>query len=530
MGPPPKTPERPHERSRIPRQARPRLGVDTCFANPGTSEMHFVAALDAHPDLRCILCLFEGGATGAADGYHRMSGRVAATLLHLAPGFGNGFANLHNARKAGSGVVNILGDHASYHLQYESPLRGDTEGISAAVSHWTRVSQDAAQVAGDGAAAVQVARSRGGQIATLILPANTAWEPAGDVVVVAGPPPALRRPSLRAVEAAARALVQPGAALMVDGAAIHSDLSHVAARIARKTGCRLLAPCLVPRIRRGAGAVRFTRLAYVVEENVAVLAGTTHLVLCGAARPVSFFAYPGKVSLPEPADCAVIDLCAPGMDAAWTLQALEIAVGAGSATLGPEEFFRLDLPAVPGGAMDLARIGQAMAALMPADAIVVDEAITTSRHLAAATETARPHDWLHTPGGAIGGGLPVAVGAAIACPGRKVLVPTGDGSAMYTLQALWTMAREALDVCVVVFSNRGYQILRGELANVGVADVGRNAVRMFDVVEPVLDWVALARGHGVAAVRVTDTDEFVAAFAGAMTKKGPFLIEVMCPR
>jgi len=501
-------------------------GVDTCFANPGTSEMHFVAALDAHPEMRCILCLFEGGASGAADGYHRMTGRIAATLLHLAPGFANAAANLHNARKAGSGVLNIMGDHATYHLRHESPLKGDTEATSRAISHWTRTCHDAAEVATDGAAAIQAARSRNGQIATLILPANTAWEPA-TAAQTAPPPPALRTPSQADITAAAATLRLPGAALLVDGAALHSDLSHTAARIATATGCRLLAPCLVSRITRGAGAVKFERLAYAVEENVAVLSGITHLVLVGTARPASFFAYPGKPSLPEPPGCAVHDLCQPDMDTAATLHALATALDAAEA-LPPESFWPRDLPALPSGAMSLPKVGQAMAALLPEDAVVVDEAITTSRHLTAPSQTARRHDWLHTTGGAIGYGLPAAVGAAIACPKRKIVVPVGDGSAMYTLQSLWTMARERLDICAVVFSNRGYQILRGELANVGVTDVGRNAVRMFDVVEPTLDWVALAKGHGVDAVRVTDTDQFVAAFAGAMNRKGPFVIEVMC--
>ncbi len=152
--------------------------VNVCFANPGTSEMHFVTALDQFPDMRCILCLFEGGTSGAADGYFRMSGKIAATLLHLAPGFGNAFSNLHNARKAHSGIVNVMGDHATYHVKYETPLKGNTLGISQAISHWTRVSDNATQVATDGAEAVRAARSNGGQIATLILPANTAWEEA----------------------------------------------------------------------------------------------------------------------------------------------------------------------------------------------------------------------------------------------------------------------------------------------------------------------------------------------------------------
>ncbi len=184
-------------------------GVDTCFANPGTSEMHFVAALDAHPEMHCVLCLFEGGTSGAADGYFRMKRDVAGTLLHLAPGFGNAFANLHNARKAQSGIVNVVGDHADYHLRYESPLKGDIAGISQAVSHWTRVAPDAGSVAGDGAAAIRAARSRNGQIATLVLPANTAWEPAGDAAVSA-PLSALVRPRAEQIEAAAAALSRAG--------------------------------------------------------------------------------------------------------------------------------------------------------------------------------------------------------------------------------------------------------------------------------------------------------------------------------
>jgi acetolactate synthase I/II/III large subunit len=502
-------------------------GVNVCFANPGTSEMHFVAALDNHPEMRCILCLFEGVATGAADGYFRMSSKVTATLLHLAPGFGNGFANLHNARKAHSGIMNIMGDHASYHLRYESPLRGDTVGLSQSISHWTRVSDDAASVSGDGAAAIRAARSMGGQIATLILPANTAWEEAV-APRVSEAPPALRRPSDAEVAAAARALCLPGAALMVDGLALSGELSLLAARIAKKSGCQLMAPYLVARIQRGAGSVRMQRMAYRVDENIAMLADKSNLVLCGAVRPISFFAYPGKVSLPEKPDCRIIELCSIDMDYAWTLQELADVLGAQDVLLGPEDFQPLNLPPVPTGAMSLDKVGQAIAALIPEDTIVVNEANSSSQIMEAATGSSRSQDWLMITGGSIGFGLPVAMGAAVACPDRKVVALEGDGSAMYTLQSLWTMARENLDVTVVVFANHGYQILRIELANVGVTDVGRNAERMFDLVEPKLDWVSLARGHGVDAACVTNADQFAAAFGGAMKKKGPFLIEVVC--
>lgn len=501
-------------------------GVDTIFANPGTSEMHFVAALDRHPEMRCILCLFEGGTSGAADGYYRMSGKVAATLLHLAPGFGNAFANLHNARKAQSGVVNVMGDHASYHLRYESPLKGDTVGISQAISHWTRVSATAAQVAGDGAAAVQAARSMNGQIATLILPANTAWEDA-DAPAIAAPPAPLRRPSDAQIAAAARALTQPGAVLMVDGPALYTDLAEVAAKIARKTGATLMGPFFAARTRRGGGTVRMQRMAYEVDSNIALLADKTCLVLCGAARPTAFFAYPNKPSLPEAPGTHVIELCSIDMDCAGTLHALADVVDAQTVDLTDQDFVPLILPPLPTGALTLDRAGQTIAALMPADTIVVNEAITSGLPIAMATATAQPHDLLVTMGGAIGAGLPTAVGAAVACPDRKVLALSGDGSAMYTLQSLWTMAREQLDVTVVIFANHVYRILHGELAAVG-ATAGRNVARMFDMVEPKLDWVALAQGHGVQAEHCATTESFNAAFAKAMAQRGPFLIAVEC--
>ncbi|MDZ4086550.1 MAG: acetolactate synthase large subunit [Tabrizicola sp.] len=500
-------------------------GVKVCFANPGTSEMHFVHALDQHPEMRCILCLFEGGVSGAADGYYRMKGEVAATLLHLAPGFGNAFANLHNARKAQSGVLNIMGDHADYHLRFEAPLKGDTVGVAQAVSHWTRVCSSSGKVAIDAAAAVQAARAKGGQIATLILPANTAWEEASGFAV-ASPAAALRRPSEAEVAAAARALRQPGAILMIDGPALHSDLGLLAKRLTKACGARLMQPFFVSRFRRGAGTVKIERMAYRTPDNQKLLAGAPALVLCGTARPAGFFAYPGLPSTPDDPDTRLIDLCSREMDIAGTLQAL--AEELGEVALTPDDFVPEDRPALAEGSLTMAKVGESIAALLPTDAVIVDEGITASAHLAPALRRAPGHDVLTITGGSIGFGLPNAVGAAVACPDRKVVVLEGDGSGMYTLQSLWTMAREGLDVTTVIFANRGYQILREELAAMGVNEVGRNAQRMFDVDGPQLDWVALAQGHGVQAVRVSDMAGFNSAFGDAMGQRGPRLIEVVC--
>ena len=502
-------------------------GLQVCFANPGTSEMHFVAALDQQPDLRCILCLFEGGATGAADGYFRMTGQVAATLLHLAPGFGNGFANLHNARKAHSGVLTILGDHATWHLVHESPLRGDTAGISRTVSHWVHTSTSAAALALDGAAALTAARSANGQIATLILPANTAWEAAEGGITRCPPLAALAVPPPDAIAEAAQALCQPGAALLLGGAATWGAGAQLAGRIAAATGCRLLVPCFFSRMERGAGAVPMTPIPYHPDLAAAALADLTAMVICGTGRPSNFFGYPGKPSTPEPPGCTLLDLCLPEMDVLATLSLLAAATGATGE--GPVQAADLPAPPAPAAPLTAETIGAVLAARLPAGAVVVDEAITAAAPVALATKGAAPHDWLCLMGGAIGNGLPLALGAAVACPDRPVVALMGDGSAMYTLQALWTMARERLNVVTLIFANRGYQILRGELANVGVTTVGRNAARMFDVEDPRLDWVALAQGHGVPGERVTTAAALDAALARAFAGNGPCLIELAMP-
>ena len=500
-------------------------GVTTCFANPGTSEMHFVAALDAHPEMDCKLCLFEGGTTGAADGYFRMKRDVAGTLLHLAPGFGNAFANIHNARKANSGIVNIVGDHATHHLHYESPLKGDIQGISQSVSHWTRSSPDAHSVASDGAAAIRAARSNNGQIATLILPANTAWDAARTPARAEEPTP-LHRPSLPEIESAARRLTQPGAALMIGGHATFGPLRHLAAKIAAKTGARLMSDTFPARSARGAGTARLDQLPYPVAPKVEMLKDTRSITLLGCDRPVAFFAYPGKPSLPEPANCAITQLCRADMDIDWTLQALADATDAHQAqpVTAP-----LAIPDLPGGDLTLTAVGTALAHHLPENAIIVNESVTSGFEVLPPLATARPHDFLGGTGGAIGIGLPLATGAATACPDRKVIALSGDGSAMYTVQSLWTMAREAMDITVIIFANRGYQILRNELANVGVNSYGANAQAMFDVENPTLDWVALAKGHGMPGTRVADMDSFNAALAASLASQGPSLIEVTCP-
>jgi acetolactate synthase-1/2/3 large subunit len=499
--------------------------VTVCFSNPGTSEMHFVAALDKVEGMRCILGLFEGVVTGAADGYYRMTGNPASTLLHLGPGLGNGLANLHNAKKARSGIVNIVGEHASYHIKHDAPLTSDIEGVARPMSDWVKTSRSAETVAADGALAIEQARTAPGQIATLILPADTAWNEARDAAVANALAPRMRV-SAEAVTAAARALTcKEPAMLMLGGAAVRGRALELAGRIAAKTGCRLMSEYNNARMECGAGRVRVDRLPYVVDNALAALKGTRQMILAGAKSPVSFFAYPNKPSVLVPDGCAVTKLATVAEDIEGALESLAAELGA--LNTAPAGVTSLNRPALPTGAVTLDGIAQLLAALMPEDAVVIDESVTTGRSFGAHMGGAPRHDWLNLMGGAIGCGLPLATGAAIGAPQRKVIALEGDGSAMYTMQALWTMARENLDVTVVVFANRAYRILRGELANVGAGTPGRKADDMLTLDRPNLDWLALAKGCGVEAGRAENLDELALQFKRGIAAHGPYLIELV---
>jgi acetolactate synthase I/II/III large subunit len=499
-------------------------GVNVCFTNPGTSEMHFVAALDRVDGMRCVLGLFEGVVTGAADGYFRMTDGPAATLLHLGPGLANGLANIHNANKAMSGMVNIVGDHATYHRQYDAPLTSDIEGLARPNSHWVKTSPNAMAVAGDGALAIEAARVPPGQIATLILPADTAWNEGSGAAAVA-PPVAPKAPSSDAVEAAARVLHSGEPTLiLLTGRAVRADGLALAGRIAAKTGARLIAQGSNARTQRGRGRVSVERVPYVVDQATKVLAGLKHVILVGSKMPVAFFAYPDKPSVLTPPGCEGHVLARPDEDAIAALEALCEAVGA-QRTPAPVVN---EKPGGPGtGAITSEALGASLGALLPENAIVADEAVTTGRGFFAPTKAAAPHDWLSNMGGSIGLGLPLATGAAVACPDRKIVCLEGDGSGMYTVQALWTQAREGLDVTTVVFANRSYQILKGELANVGAGNPGRKAMDMLNLDRPDIDWVGLAKSLGVPGARAETMEEFNRHFAAGLAAPGPFLVEVV---
>ena len=500
-------------------------GVNVCFANPGTSEMHFVAALDAVSEMRGVLVLFEGVATGATDGYARMTGAPAVALLHLGPGLGNGLANLHNARRSRVPVVTVVGDHASYHKRFDAQLESDIESVARNVSGWIRRTARAEDTGPDAADAVAAALGPPAQVATLILPADASWS---DGAAPAAAPP---RPRYGAVPAAEiesiAATLRNGqrCGLLLGGAALQERGLRAAARIAAECGIELFAETFPTRLARGAGLPAVERLPYLAELAKGQLEGLQHLVLADARAPVSFFAYPGKPSYLVPDQCDVGVLAGGADDVPAALEALADAVDAGSDSGGAPAA----RPRRPGGELTAETVGQALGALLPEDAIVSDEANTSGIYMTGPTAGAPPHDWLTLTGGSIGQGLPVAVGAAVAQPGRRVIALEADGSALYTIQSLWTMAREQLDVTVVLLSNRRYAILRMELARVGATASGERASAMLDIGDPDIDFVALARGLGVPASRPGTAEEFTTELERSLATPGPSLIEAVVP-
>lgn len=495
-------------------------GVRICFANPGTTELPLVAALDAAPQMRAVLCLFEGVCSGAADGYSRMSRDPAMTLLHLGPGLANAIANLHNARRARSSVFNVVGDHASWHVGADPPLASDIVSLAAPVSGWLRTAGSPADLHRDAFEAIRAARA--GAVATLIVPHDVQLGAAATPAAPRSPERAVKSRGF-AVDAAARLLRAAGTpALLLGGGALSRRGLRAAGRIADSSGCRLWCDTFPARLERGGELPSVERLPYFPEQAITALSGVSALVLAGTRSPVSFFGYPGIPSALLAEDCPTARLAAEDEDLPAALEDLARALGAGPHPGDPA----LRAPAArPRGSLTPEKVAAVVAALQPEAAIVVDESLTAGTPYFAAAADSPPHSYLALTGGAIGQGLPAATGAALACPDRTVIALQADGSGMYTLQALWTQAREALDVTSVVFANRGYRILALELARAGIAEPGPRA-RALTEFEPAPDWVRLARGFGVPAVRADDAEGLWKELERALAEPGPHLIEV----
>lgn len=499
-------------------------GVDVCFANPGTSEMHFVAALDRKPQMRCILGLFEGVVTGAADGYGRMARRPAATLLHTGPGLANGLANLHNARRASAPVVNVVGDHASHHLKFDAPLTSDIESLARPMSNWVHRVSSPADVGDTARLAILAAHTTPG-VATMILPADAAWGDASSAVATTIDIPARPLPAAGVIDGVAAAIRRHRGrfGILVGGDAALAEGAEWAGRIAEAYEGRVFAEVLPTRVARGRGCVSPASIPYPVDLAVATLKDIDLLVLVGAVEPVAFFAYPGKPSRLLNAAAVAMPLADRGEDQLGALQALAAQLGG---IAGHTTIHRSALEAAePSGPLTADAVGELLARRLPEQAIVCDEGMTSATRFRALAAWAAPHELLTVAGGSIGLGIPMAVGAATACPDRKVVNLQADGSALYTVQGLWTEARENLDILTLILSNRSYAILWGELHNLGVNEVGRNATRMMSLDNPPLDWVQLARGFGVEAERVDSCEALARLLPAAMRRRGPFLIE-----
>lgn len=501
------------------------LGVEACFGNPGTSEMHLVASFDRVGGLRPILGLFEGVCTGAADGYARMAGKPAATLLHLGPGLGNGLANIHNAKRGQSRMINLVGDHATYHRKYDAPLQSDIHSIARPVSDWIGDPVSGTDAIAKTREAFDVAMRPNGGLSTLIVPADIAWSPLEGAAPARKARAAAKPVDMALVREAAKALTAGEPAMLLIGG--HAGLEKplkIAAAIAEKTGAKLFADTFVPRLARGRGRPKPDRVPYLGEMAAMMLAGFRRCVTIGTKAPVAFFAYPGKPSTFLSPECKTVEAWEPANDLVEVLSALAEEVGAkvgGIADAGAA-------PQVPAaGKINVQSFGDAVAALLPEGAIVSDEAVTGGTWASIATQASAPHDWLALTGGAIGDGIPMAVGAAVACPGRPVVNLQADGSSMYTIQGLWTAARENLHVITVLLNNKSYGILNMELDRVGATAQSERSRSLLSLDKPVIDFTSLGRAMGASAVRAEDNETFVKAFRRALGEPGPHLIEVM---
>ncbi len=498
-------------------------GVEVCFSNPGTSEMQLVAAFDQESRVRPVLCLFEGVATGAADGYARVAGKPAATLLHLGAGLSNGSANLHNARRAGSPIVNIVGDHATYHRALDAPLSSDIAALAKPVSVWVRTAETAQDAASLTSEALRASQAGAGGPATLILPADCMWSESPGPAHTTGAT-ARTRPETARIAAIAQTLKAAKKPMLLLGSGALSERGLIAAGRIAQCGVRIVMDTFVARQPRGAGRFAPERMQYFGEMALAGLQGIDLMVLASTKAPVAFFAYPGAPSVLVPEGCSVQTLSRPEEDGEFALQALADALAA-----APESVrvpLKIDESA-PVGALTPTTVGASVARHLPANAIVSEDAVTAGLPVYAQTCAGRPHDWLFLTGGSIGQGIPVAIGAAIAKPQCKVVCLTGDGAAAYTVQALWTLAREKLDVAVVLFANRAYRILDMELARTQSGGAGSRARSLLSLTDPTMDWVSIASGFGVRSSRCETAESFDAAFARSMTQSGPSFIEAV---
>lgn len=505
-------------------------GVEVCFTNPGTSEMHFVAALDKVPQMRGVLCLFEGVASGAADGYGRVSGKPASTLLHLGPGMGNGLANFHNARRAKTPIINVVGDHATYHIQYDAPLTSDIAAVARSFSKLVATLQQANQISALVGTAYKEATSPEKGISTLIVPADVSWNEASSDNATGSDSDFWvgESSNVDTIEIGfARELLGKGSEtlLLIGGDGLREEGIKLIERIVASFGVRVLAETFPAVLDRGGELMPIDRLAYLGEMASAQLSGAKNIITIGANEPVSFFAYPNSRSLLAPEGAKIFHLVGGGEDPLEKLRVLCDAMPL-TTSFERQSFGR---PDIPDGDLTATKVAQTIGALLREGTIVVDEANTSGFSLPSSTKGAPRHNWLTLTGGAIGQGMPLATGAAIADPNSRVLCLEADGSSLYTFQALWSQARENLNVTTVLFNNQSYAILELELAKVGALESSPSARRMLELNSPLIDFCDLSLAMGVDAVKVRTVSELSTALTRSLDTPGPLLIEVVLP-
>jgi len=505
-----------------------KAGVEVCFANPGTTELPIVAALDKVPGIRAFLGFFEGACTGAADGYGRMLDKPAMVLLHLGPGLANGIANLHNARRAKSPVLNVVGEHATWHRDADPPLAMDIESLARTVSGWWRTSKSALDIPSDIADGVTATRL--GQVATLIVPHDyqlaecNGYKPRE----IGSPFDPLEPSSIES--AASRLRSSRKVALILGGRALRKPGLNAAARIQKRIGSDLLAPMLPGYMERGPGLPIVERLPYFPEQAVNMISRYEVVLFAGAPEPVTFFGYPGVRSRILADEQERILLCTDRQNVVEALESLADALGAPShLAIDDNLLTKPKRPEIPVGELTAEKACRTLAALQPENAIIVDEAVTTGFFYFSPSFVLPTYSLMTVSGGSIGQGIPCATGAAIACSDRPVIDLQADGSALYTVQALWTQAREALNVTTLICSNRSYRILQVELSRSGIELYGPNVRALTELTKPSIDWVRIAQGFGVPGVTVSSAEDLARELNKALTEPGPHLIEMLLP-
>jgi acetolactate synthase I/II/III large subunit len=501
-------------------------GIEVCFANPGTTELPLVTAFDVVPGIRAILGLSEGVCAGAADGYGRMLEKPAMALLHLGPGFANAIAYLHDARRSGTPLFAVVGDHAAWHRGADAPLTMDIEALAGTVSGWVRTNRSTASLVGDTAEAITQART--GRIATLIVPHDHLLGACGESKASQheNPPDPV---DIGVIEAAARIMRKAHkSALMLGGSALRQRGLLAASRIQKATGCGLITDYFPPYVDRGAGLPAVERIPYFPEPALAMLSQYEAVIFAGTGEPVTFFGYPGVDSYLLGDDQQKLHIAGRGHDLLDALDRLADAVaGPGKPSSSDNVYASVERPALPEGHLTPEKAHAVVAAVQPEGAIIVDEGLTSWFNYYPLSATLPPHSQMTVCGGAVGYGMPCAVGAAIACPDRPVINIESDGSGMYTLQALWTQARERLNVTTLICSNRSYNILKVELARSGIISTGPSALALTEIDHPAIDWVKIASGLGVPGQSVTTAEALARALSRALREPGPHLIEML---